>query len=65
MTIKEINDIRKYYPGDIGGEKIAKKANNNEVEFICDLNDRLLHLRNEVLSIARMRDNLIKKIERR
>lgn len=67
MSDLEINpaEIRKYYPGFIGGKEIADKANDAEIVALVEWTDKAVSLSNRLREVEEFRDNLMEAIRSR
>jgi hypothetical protein len=62
LTPKEIQDIREYCPGYIGGSEIAHKATDTEIEALIDLGDEAAVWHNRYVEASQQRAQLLKGI---
>lgn len=59
------DEIRKYYPGFIGGKEIAEKATDAEVVALAEWTDMAVCLRNRLREVERFTNNLQEAIRSR
>ncbi len=53
-----IGEIRKYYPGFVGGKKVAKKATNKKIKFLAIQTNILSDLSNFIEELKEIRNRL-------
>lgn len=61
----DADEIRKYYPGFIGGKEIADKANDAEIVALVEWTDKVVSLSRQLREVERFRDNLREAIRSR
>lgn len=53
---------RENAPGFVGGEEIAQKASDDEMQMLIDLSNKIAEYDRQLLSLAKMRGNIIQAI---
>jgi len=56
---------REFAPGFVGGEEIVRKASDDEMKMLIDLSNKIVKFDRQLLSLSKMRKNILQGIKKR
>lgn len=62
---QSINFVKDFAPGYIGGQEITKKATDNEIGYLIDLNNQIAELDNALIDLRDRERKIINHIKER
>ncbi|MBI4746749.1 MAG: hypothetical protein HY786_09510 [Deltaproteobacteria bacterium] len=65
MSEKEIKEIRENGPAAAGGRKITSMATDKEIELLANINYEIGGLHNRILALEKIKNNVLKSMEKR